>query len=110
MVAAAINFGTRRETLLSRLNDAAFETAARHGVNGSSVDLELDLWRTLGRLVPGEAPEARRLAENRSQDSRKNFLDEVTTAAYGVILQHGFRGSFLEMELDLWKSLCRVLR
>lgn len=37
----------RRDTLAAELAEAAFIAAARHGVQGSSVDLELSLWRAM---------------------------------------------------------------
>lgn len=34
---------------------------------------------------------------------------ELTAAAYAVALRHGLRGPFLDIELDLWRELRRVL-
>lgn len=39
----------------------------------------------------------------------QEFLDELTDAAYRVALEHGIGTSFLEMELDLEKSMKRVI-
>jgi hypothetical protein len=39
---------TRLETLVAKLTEAAYPVALRHGVQGSWVDLELDLWKALG--------------------------------------------------------------
>ena len=36
-----------REALLARLTTAAYQVALRHGVKGSSIDLELTMWRAL---------------------------------------------------------------
>jgi hypothetical protein len=41
----------RRETLLARLTDAAYQVALKHGTDGAFVDLELDLWRSLRRAL-----------------------------------------------------------
>jgi hypothetical protein len=43
-----------RETLenfAAELTDAAYGVALRHGIVGSSVDLELDLWHVLANTV-----------------------------------------------------------
>jgi hypothetical protein len=39
------------ENFAAELTDAAYPVALRHGVAGSSIDLELDLWRALGETV-----------------------------------------------------------
>jgi len=39
------------ENFAAELTDAAYPVALRHGVTGSSIDLELDLWRALGETV-----------------------------------------------------------
>jgi hypothetical protein len=41
--------------------------------------------------------------------SRDQLLAELTDAAYRVTLQHGIRGAFLDVELDLWRALRWVL-
>jgi hypothetical protein len=33
------------------------------------------------------------------------FLARLTTTAYQVALRHGIKGSFAELELDLWHEL-----
>jgi hypothetical protein len=39
------------DTLVAQLTEAAYPVALRHGESGSWVDLELDLWKALGRAV-----------------------------------------------------------
>ena len=39
------------ENLAAELTDAAYPVVLRHGVAGSSIDLELDLWKALGETV-----------------------------------------------------------
>ena len=34
-----------------------------------------------------------------------NFAAELTNVAYSVVLQHGMAGSWVDLELDLWKVL-----
>jgi hypothetical protein len=41
----------------AKLTDAAYAVALRHGVSGSWLDLQLDLWRVLTEAVErGESP------------------------------------------------------
>jgi hypothetical protein len=35
----------------------------------------------------------------------EDFVASLTEAAYHVALQHGFTGSFLDLQLDLWSAL-----
>jgi hypothetical protein len=38
------------------------------------------------------------------------FLAELTDAAYRVALNHGFQGTFIDVQLDLWSALRKVVR
>jgi hypothetical protein len=40
---------------------------------------------------------------------REAFLARLATTAYEVALRHGIRGSFAELELDLWHALRAAL-
>jgi hypothetical protein len=40
-----------REALLSRLTDSAYRVALRHGIKGSFIDLQLDLWQKLREVL-----------------------------------------------------------
>ena len=40
---------------------------------------------------------------------REAFLARLTTTAYQVALRHGIKGSFAELELDLWHELRAAL-
>jgi hypothetical protein len=42
---------TRLESLVAKLTEAAYPIALRHGVRGSWVDLELELWKALGETL-----------------------------------------------------------
>src|SRR5262252_7264826 len=105
MIATATVMHHAEETFVADLTDAAFEVAARHGVRGSSVDHEVELWRALGGVVR----EQQRAAQ-RGRPERTTFVARLTDAAYQVTLDHGFMGSFVDMELDLWAAMCRVVR
>jgi len=39
------------DTVAAELTSAAYLAALRYGIQGSWIDLELDLWRTLGHAV-----------------------------------------------------------
>jgi hypothetical protein len=55
------------ENFAAELTEAAFPVALRYGVMGSSVDLKLDLWRTLTEKVkrlPREVSVLRRRESN----------------------------------------------
>jgi hypothetical protein len=73
---------------------------AKHGVQGPSVERELELWHSLGDIVRDSG-----CAPCRDEE----VLAELTDAAYQVALAHGARGSFVDLELDLWRSLRRVM-
>jgi hypothetical protein len=90
-----------RDRFVGELTDAALEAAARYGVQGPSVEQELELWEALGRVVQeqGEQPRG---------PECEQLLGELTEAAYEVALGHGFRGSFAEVELGLWRALRRA--
>jgi hypothetical protein len=98
MVKSVVVSERGREQFLAELTDVAFRVAARHGVRGSSVDHEVDLWKALGDVV------------QRQPDGRERLVAELTDAAYRVTLGHGFRDSFLDVQLDLWRALCRAVR
>lgn len=87
-----------REGFLAELTDAALGVAARHGVRGTSVDQEIELWQALGRVV-GVRPIA-----------CDDLAAELAEAAYAVALGRGFRGSFVEVRLAFWRAVRRVLR
>ncbi len=47
---------------------------------------------------------------NLSDDVRaEELLAELAQAAYCVALRHGIKGPFIDVELDLWRELRRVL-
>jgi hypothetical protein len=46
-----------QEELLSRLTDAAYRAALRHGIKGSFIDLQLELWQKLREVLDAPAAE-----------------------------------------------------
>jgi hypothetical protein len=93
------------EQFVGDLTDVALRVAERHGLRGSSVDHEVELWKALGEVVREQERAARR-----GRADKVNFVARLTDAAYGVALGHGFMGSFVDVELDLWTALGRVVR
>jgi hypothetical protein len=46
---------------------------------------------------------------NPLQSSTEELLADLTDAAYRIALKHGFQGSFIRVQLDLWTALRAVL-
>jgi hypothetical protein len=90
--------------LHSELTETALRVASRYGMPGPQAEQRLDLWEALSRVVRerGQATGVRTW--------RETLVAEAASAAYQVVLDRGFRGSFLDLELDLWKSLCSAIR
>jgi len=88
---------------LGRLNDAALEVLLRHGVARPSIDVELDLWRSLEEAYRREQRTSKwlRLTGPRTS-SRQEVLSALTAAAFQVALDSGTDESELTaLELDL---------
>jgi hypothetical protein len=105
MIATVSRTAPADEKFVADLTDVAFEVAARHGLRGSSVDHEVALWHALDDVVRDQ-----RRAERRGRADGTGFVARLTDAAYRVALDHGFMGSFVDVELDLWAAMCRVVR
>jgi hypothetical protein len=39
------------------------------------------------------------------QTDLEDLVAELTEAAYGVALRHGFKGTFVDVKLGLWRSI-----
>jgi hypothetical protein len=61
---------TQLENFAAELTDAAYPIVLRHGVVGSSVDLELDLWKVLAERVKKLRQQAQRAGESPPDGSR----------------------------------------
>ena len=94
-----------RDGFVGELTEAALQVASRHGVYGFSVDQEIGLWKRLGEVVG-----RRRNSAADDRDLPEVLSAELALAAYEASLERGFRGSFLELQLDLWTALRRVAR
>jgi hypothetical protein len=83
-----------KDRLAGELTELAYPVALRHGVNGFSIDVELEIWRAIEaavRRMPLPAPD--------------DVLARATDAAYRVALRRGFRGALLDLELGLWEAV-----
>jgi hypothetical protein len=92
---------TQRDDFTGMLVDSALAATARHHVRGSSVELELGLFQSLTDVVSKV-----RIAPVREEI----LLARLTDAAYHVALAYGTAEPFVDLELDLWRSLRRALR
>lgn len=88
----------------AELTEATLALASRHGVHGTSVDQEVELWQTLQRAVGPKVDCVRT-----SPACRDHIAARLTDEVYGVILRRGFEGSFLDLRLDLWHTMRRDL-
>ena len=88
------------------LTDTAYSVALRHGIGGSWIDLQLDVWRVLAASIAANQRRSSRFASAAEfLVWRETFVWELTDAAYRTVLQHGLVGSFLDVELDLHVAL-----
>jgi hypothetical protein len=92
------------------LTDAAYSVVLRHGIGGSWIDLQLDVWRVLAAtIVQTPRSESRTPSAAEFYAWRETFLSELTDAAYRTALHHGLQGPFLDVELDLHVGLREVI-
>jgi hypothetical protein len=68
-----------------------------------------------GRIESGLTTERPFMNDNpRATDDRDalldNFAAELTRAAYHVALRHGTAGTWLDLELDLWRALADTVK
>src|SRR5262245_42085776 len=88
------------EEFAAELTAAAHSVALRRGVGGRSLDLELDLWRSLAATINGrEWPQTS--GPGASADWWEGRLPELTEVAYHTTQRHGVRGSLREVKSAL---------
>ena len=104
-----------RDTLVDNfaavLTRAVYPLVLRHGMRGSWLDMELGLWRALAQSVrkwAGEQPPAG--PSDLFEVWREGFLVDLTEGAFYTAVKHGIKGSFLEVELDLYRAFRSVFR
>jgi hypothetical protein len=94
--------------LAAELTDAAYDIALRHGVSGSWIELQLDLWAVLAEAI--ERAESRLAASlDEIETWREGLLAEMTALAYRIALRHGLRGPFQDVGHRLNQALRRVV-
>jgi hypothetical protein len=49
-------------------------------------------------------------APNNRDSLLENFAAELTSAAYPLVLRHGIRGSWINVELSLWRALAKTVK
>ena len=92
------------------LTDAAYSVVLRHGIVGSWINLQLDVWKVLAASITETArPASRTPSAGEFYAWREMFLSELTDAAYRTALHHGLQGPFLDVELDLHVALREVI-
>jgi hypothetical protein len=102
--------GNQLATFAADLTDAAYSVALRHGIAGSWIDLQLDVWQVLARTITEARPESFPPDSATEFNAwRDAFLSELTEAAYHTALRHRLQGPFLDFELDLHQTLQRVV-
>ncbi|OAI46827.1 hypothetical protein AYO44_10645 [Planctomycetaceae bacterium SCGC AG-212-F19] len=105
MVAAPSTGNRQQEAFVAKLADAALQAVAPQGVKGPSIDLEIRLWKALGKAV--SQPESGPTSHEGSCEHR---LAGLARTAYEAALAQGIRGSFVDIELRIWKAMRSVVR
>jgi len=99
------NWETFMDFFAAELIIVAYPIAVRHGIGDVWDHLELDLWNVLTETVRSwreQTPWAEWPVE--FDGWREDLLARLTDAAYRRTLEHGIRGSFLDLELDLFRA------
>lgn len=91
--------------LLRAIADVSLDVARAHQLRGSAGEFERSLFLRLETTI---ADLSLNYADFRFGPD--HWIAVVASAAYDVVLRHGFDGSFLDLQLSLWNSLRRVVR
>jgi hypothetical protein len=91
MNASTKRTSTTNEDFAAELAESALQVAARHGASAVSVAAELELWRALAAAVRGASTPC-------------GALCQATDIAYRTMLSHRPAGTFLDLELGIWKA------
>ena len=88
----------------TRLTVAAYPTAVRYWLGHVWSDLGIDVWKALDERLHHFTQECGRAGWPGDFAVRREcLLADLTDAAYRTFLKYGARGSFLELELGLYK-------
>src|SRR5262245_50778970 len=106
---AACDRDTRLENFAAELTSAAYPLALHQGMRGSWIKVESGLWRALAQTVKKWA----RLRPAGSSDElkawREGLLVDLTGRAFSVAVEHGIKGSPLEVEQCLYRAFRSVI-
>jgi hypothetical protein len=107
---AARNGEMQVENLAAELTCAIYPIALRHGMASSWIKVELGLWKALAETVKKWAREWPPAGSSDEFEVwRERFLMNLTESAFGIAVKHGIKGSLLEVELCLYRSLRLVI-
>ena len=99
------------EEFAAQLTRAVYSLALLHGLRGSWIELELELWRALAKTVDKwfrkRPPDA---SSDAFEEWRKGLLVDLTESAFFVAIKNGIEGAPLEVELDLYRALRLMIR
>jgi hypothetical protein len=108
---AAGNGDILLDNFAAELTRAAYSVALKHGMTGSWIKVELDLWRGLAETVKKwawEWPPAG--SSDEFEVWRNGLLEDLTESAFYVAVKHGIKGSLLEVELCLYRVFRLAIR
>jgi hypothetical protein len=89
----------------AELTMTAYLVAMRHCATSKWLDLQLELWRALSATVAnGWGDFSTRCDAGEIAFPGDDFLAEATYVAYRIALPYGCRQSFLDLELEMYKS------
>jgi hypothetical protein len=98
------------KVVATRLTIAAYPTAVRYWLGHVWSDLGIDVWKALNeRLHHFTVACGGSGWPGNFAVQRECLLAELTDAAYRTFLRYGARGSFLELELGLYKVFCDIV-
>ena len=94
------------DAFTAELTRATYVVALRCGIEGSWMDLELDLWKVLSEKVQKwrqERPPA--LSPGESETRWEGLLSNLADAAYHTALPYGEWGSVVKSQSRLYQAL-----
>jgi hypothetical protein len=97
------------QDIAAELTSAAYPLVLRHGMQGSWLDLELGLWRTLTDTVEHGARQTPPGSPDELDLWRERFLVELTGEASHVVRRHGVKRSLQGMAWDLHRAFRSVI-
>jgi hypothetical protein len=101
---------TDLKSFAARLTDAAYPITLRAGTADSWAQLQVDLGRALAETIKKWGCESPRFSSPSETEAwREGFLADLTDEAYRTALYRGMTGSFLDVELGLYRAFRSVL-